>query len=378
MDEIDYDTSHVYQEIKDVLVDTDEKVKTMFHKLINLSFSDFSQLVIEHLKLIFSNRQCDELITIRNVLMNPEKCSDPYIRLGLMCFTLIITNRDKFMRQIVFITISQMAVDNFITYVEGHLFDSHILINLINIMHETDTFSCSVARFELTLGAKQMNKNHNDLLDEFYANIIDLLAKLNLIEIKCITFKNMSDVMLVYNDMVTFFDIYHEISNYIVVHYPKTTPFIEKSVMSAIAVITNCIFLFQAKLLASDIDSSHWSNMICMMEKLRNHMAILSLPPSSGTSLQRFLIERSHGNVNTNCTKKLYNVTNYINQVDIRERSSDTTVRISLRRMEIVLYDLKHYFDETEGETDDLYSDDENSTNGNGDSGTDENSEHSV
>ncbi|CAL4124618.1 unnamed protein product [Meganyctiphanes norvegica] len=344
MDEIDYDTSPLYQEIQDILsIDTDEKFMTVSHRLTQLSFSDFSQLVNKHLELIFSNRQCDELITIRKVLMNPEKCSDPYIRVELMCFTFIFTTSATFIRQNLFITISEIVVDNYIPYIEGDLFSSHILIDLINSTRAIDAFTSSNTRYEFAFGARKLNKNHNDLLDEFYANIIDLLAELILIEIKCINFKNMSDVMLVCNDMVIFFDIYHDISKYIVMKYPKSPPLIVNSVTSAIAVITNCIFLFQAKLLASDIDSAHWSNMICRMEKLRNHMAILSFPPSSAISLQRFLIERSHGNFNTNCTKKLYNVTNNINQINISERSSDIRVQTSIQTFGFVLHHLKRH-----------------------------------
>ncbi|CAL4201983.1 unnamed protein product [Meganyctiphanes norvegica] len=395
MDEIDDDTSPLYQKFKAILsVDTDEKFVKVFDKLTQLSLRALSQLANEHVKLIFNNRQCDELITVMTVLMNPEKCSDPYIRLGLMCFTFIFTNSSPFMPQNVFITISKIVVDNLIPYVEGHLFDSHNIINLINKMRETGAFSCSDTRFELAFGARKLNNNHNDLQDEFYANTIDLFAKLILIEIKCINLKNMSDVMLVSNDIVKFFDIYHEILKYILVKYPESPPLIENSVTSAIAVITNCIFLFQAKLLASDIDSLHWSNMICMMEKLRNYMTFFSLPPSSGTSLQRFLIERSHGSFNTNCTNNLYNVTNNINQVNISERSSDITVRASLQTFRFVLYNLKQHINSvcdsfniqhlviyilcSVDATDGHYSDDESSTYGNEDSGTDENSEHSV
>ncbi|CAL4088223.1 unnamed protein product [Meganyctiphanes norvegica] len=430
MSEIDYDKRSLLQIMQDILsVDNEEKLRTFCLKLTQLSYNAFMKLVNEHIKLIFRTRDSDNLIMNMDILQNPEKCSDPYIRLGLMSFTFMFTNKVHFMRQNIFITISQIVVDKYIPYVEGHLINSHILIDLINIIRETNAFSCIEARFEISGAALKLEKNPFDLLDEFYANIIDLFAQLILVEIKCMNFKNISDVLLVSNDIVNFFDIYYEISEYIVLDYPvpKSSLLIEKSVMSAIAVITNCIILFQAKLFATDIDSLLWSNMICMMEKLRDHMVSFSLPPSSGTSLQRFLIERAHGNFNTNCTNKLYIVTNYINQVNITKRSSDITAKTSLKTLRVVLYHLKRHVNsicyrfnikhrvikrlysvnerytsnseeyvnalystdesltssgsedsnfETDGETYDLYSDDESSTDDNEISGTDENSEH--
>ncbi|CAL4071415.1 unnamed protein product [Meganyctiphanes norvegica] len=344
MTEIDYENGSLFQEMRDILsVDNDEKVVTLCHKLTQLPASDFYKLVNENVKLIFSNRQCGDLITITDDLVFPEKCSDPYLRLGLMCFKFIFICSADVMRQNIFITISQIVVDNYIPYVEGNLFNSHILIDLLNIMRETDAFSCRQARLQLTFGARELNKTHNDLLDEFYANTIDLFAKLILIEIKCINFKNTSDVMLVYNDMVKFFDIYYEISKYIGEKYHKNPPLIKKSVMSAISIITNCILLLYAKLLATDIDTTHWSSILCRMEKLRDHMATFRLLPSSGTSLQRFLIERAHGTFNTNCAKKLYNVTNDISHIRVTERSSAKTIQTSLRSMGVVLYHLKQH-----------------------------------
>ncbi|CAL4123304.1 unnamed protein product [Meganyctiphanes norvegica] len=426
------DNGSLFQEIRDILsVDNDEKVMTLCNKLTQLSGPDFSKLLNEHVKLIFSNRHWDDLITIKDVLVNPEKCSDPYIRLGLMCFTLIFLKSITSMRQDVFITISQIVVDNYIPYVEGHLFNSHILIDLINDMRENEEEALPFSQviIDITGSARNLKKYGNDLLDKFYANLIDLFAKLILIEIKCINFKNMSDAMLVSNDIVKFFDIYYGISEFIVEKHPTILLLIDKSVKSAIAVITNCILLFQAKLIASDIDFSNWSDMICMMEKLRDHMIIFMLPSSSGSSLRRFILERAHGNFNTNCTKKLYAVTNYIDQVNTSERSSDTYPRNSLQTFRFVLYDLKQHINsicsnfniqhrainklysvdehyssieieemnafyssdesltssesedsnsETDGEADDLSSDDEIRINGNEDTRIDENSEDNV
>ncbi|CAL4059518.1 unnamed protein product [Meganyctiphanes norvegica] len=287
------------------------------------------------------------------------------------------------------------------------------------MIRENYAFSSMQVRLELSNAAKILNKTQVDVLDEFYGKLIDLLAQLILIEIKCMNFKSIGDVMLVSYGIVKFFDFYYEISEYILENYTNIPPLMEQSVMSAIAVITNCILLFQAKLLPSAIDSLHWTIILGWMEKLRDHMAFFCTSPSSVTSLQKFLIERAHGNFNTNCKRKLYNVTNNINHINISDTSSNTTFRTSLDIFGSVLYQLMHHvnriccsFDiqhraitklysveeryildtmevmndlsssdeyltssgsedsnfETDRESDDKYSDDESSTSGNQDS----------
>ncbi|CAL4171509.1 unnamed protein product [Meganyctiphanes norvegica] len=427
------DIKAIFHEI--VIVDNNEKFRALRLKLSQLSQEDFLKLVNEYVKLMFSTRDCDDIIINKDKLKFPEKFSDPYIRLGSMSFLSIFSESDYyyfdyFMRGNFIIKISQIVVDKYIPCVEGSLFNARILIDLIHMIRRNYSFSSTEASFAIQIAAETLSKNQIDLQDEFYENLINLLAQIILIEIKCTHFKNMSDVMLVSINIVKFFDIYCEISEYIVDNYPKSRSIIliDKPGMSSIAVITNCIFLFQAKLLASDIDSSHWSSMICRMEKLRDHIAIFSLPPSSGISLQRFLIERAHGNFKTNCTKKLYNLTNDINQIDISKKASDITVKTSLTKIRLALcylmqhvneichkFNMQHrvikklysankhfisiamhmkenmnvssssdeylsppgseYSTSVYGETEYLYSDDEISSNGNeaSDSGTDEN-----
>ncbi|CAL4204728.1 unnamed protein product, partial [Meganyctiphanes norvegica] len=290
-------------------VDNEQQIRNLRLKLKQLSPQDFFKFVNKHVKLTFGNIFCDDLFINIDVQFVPEKCSDPYIQLGLMCFIPIFGKVDCFVLFVMeyFRTaFDKIVVDNYIPYIEGHLFNSHILIDLIIMVHETGVFVCTENELDASDG-----------MDENYAKVIDLLAKLILIVIKCIQFKNISDILLVSKDIVYFFDILCVISVYVVNNCNQIPPVIEKAFMSSISVITNCILLFQAKLLASDIDSSHWSNIICRMEKLRDIMTCPNsptLPTSSETSLQRFLMERAHGSFNINCTKKLYNVTYNINQ----------------------------------------------------------------
>ncbi|CAL4094073.1 unnamed protein product [Meganyctiphanes norvegica] len=350
MAETDYDMKSLFQKIYSV--DNDKDIRSLFLKLEKMPHKTFFKLVNEHLNLIFSTRDCDDSFMNMDILFNPENLSDQYIRLGFICFIRISSqyknHYDFFMMENFYITISQIVVDKYIPYVEGQLFNSHILISLINMMHDYYTFSCNKTRSDMAHIARKLNKDENDLLDKFYANLIDLLAQLILIEIKFMKFGNISDILLVSNAIVKFFDIYYEISEYIEENHPACPPFIEKSVMSSMAVITNCILLFQAKLLASDIHSSNWSNMICRMEKLRDYMAnfegsFFQMPLQTGASLQRFLTEREHGSFNTNCAKKLYNVTNDISQIDVCERSTDITVRSFLQIFKYHLNHLMHH-----------------------------------
>ncbi|CAL4108347.1 unnamed protein product [Meganyctiphanes norvegica] len=346
----DYAIKYFLKEIP--IVDNEEKLRALCLKMRQITQEVLFNFTHEYVKLMFSTRDCDDIVMNQDRLMIAEKYSDPYIRLGVMCFISIFCedydNRyDLFLRENFLIKITQIVVDTYIPCVEGSLFNAHILIDLIHMMRANYPFSSMDHRNQSALqsAARMLYMNQSDFQDGFYANLIDLLPQLIFIEIKCINFTNMSDALLVSIDLVKFFDIYFEISEYILENYPKSRSLIliDHPGMSAIAVITNCIFLFQAKLLASDINSSYWSNMICKMEKLRDQMAIFSLPPSSGTSLQMFLIDRADGNFNTNCTEKLYNVTNDVNQINVSGRNSDITVRPSLYKIKLALCSLMQY-----------------------------------
>ncbi|CAL4062968.1 unnamed protein product [Meganyctiphanes norvegica] len=321
MAETKFDIKSFYQET--CSVDNEQHIRELCLTLKQLPSKAFFKFVNKHVKLTFSNRYYGLSID-KQVLFATDCCDDPYMQLGLMCFRPFFRKLGHFecsVRENFMIAINEIVVVNYIPYVEGHLFNAYILLHLIHKVHENGEFSRIQSRFCTT-------DEIEDLTDELYAKLIDLFANLILIVIKCMNFEHVRNVLLVSNEIVHFFDIFFEKLEYIAdfrTDY-KRRPLIEKSEMSSISVITNCILLFQSKLLASSIYSAHWSNVICRMEKLRDHITFFSLPTSSGTSLQRFLTERAYGSFNTNLTKQLYNVTNNIREISISERSTDITV----------------------------------------------------
>ncbi|CAL4091384.1 unnamed protein product [Meganyctiphanes norvegica] len=371
MAETDCDLNSLFQEM--LSVDNEERGVKFFIKLTQISHQAFFHLVNEYVKLIFNARHCADLIINKNMLLHPEECSDPYIQLVLLCFKCTFRMHygtyDFMMHKHVIITISQIDVDKYLSYIDGSLFNTQLLKSLIDMMFDKYPFASAPSleyakkyMFEVSILASKLNKTFYDVMNEMNANMINILAQLILISIKCLEISNNSDILPVSNCMVKFFHIYYyKIEVYFLGGYFKNLPFAEKSIMSGIAVITNCILLFQAKLITSNIDSLYWSKRIYMMEMLRDQMAISLIPLSSGVSLQRFLIDRAHGNFNTNCTNKLYMVTNYIKHINISERSSDITFKNSLRLFKHVLNDLHSevktiYF---HGEHDTLHSSDE-------------------
>ncbi|CAL4145269.1 unnamed protein product [Meganyctiphanes norvegica] len=361
MAEADCDLNVLLQEM--LSVDNDERVRTLCFKLIQISHHDFFELVNEHVKLIFNTRHCADLIINKNMLLHPEECPDPYIQLGLLCFKCTFRMHygtyDFMMHKHVIITISQIDVDKYLSYLDGSLFNTQLLKSLIDMMFDKYPFASAPSleyakkyMFEVSILASKLNKTFYDVMNEMNANMINLLTQLILISIKCLEISNNSDILPVSNNIVKFFHIYYKIEIYFLEGYCNILPFIDKSIMSGIAVMTNCILLFQAKLIASNIDSLYWSKMIYMMEMLRDHMAISLIPLSSGVSLQRFLIDRAHGNFSTNCTNKLYMVTNYIKYINISERYSDIIFKTSLRLF-------KHVLNELDTEVKTIYSEGE-------------------
>ncbi|CAL4171396.1 unnamed protein product [Meganyctiphanes norvegica] len=274
MAETNCDMKSLFQEM--LSADNIEEAENVGDKLtFQISHEAFFKLVSELMKLIFNARYIN-----KNMILNPEKCSNSFIQLGLMSFKcnfLIFhydeRSNDYLMHTNILITISQLDVDKYISCLDGNLIIILNLIQLIHVLFDNKYFATSEAEIAITKAARKFKKMPNDFLNELYVNVMDLLAQLILTSIKSLEKNYIINIIPVSHSIVFFFRIYFMIAENIL--ESGYVPFVGKSTNSSIAVMTNCILLFQAKLITSDLDSIHWSNIICRMEKLRVTLQII-------------------------------------------------------------------------------------------------------
>ena len=181
------------------------------------------------------------------ILLTPEKCSDPYLRIELISLKYLFgfhyTRYFWVKMEISFIiTLTQIDVDTYLSFVDDTILNSPILINFLERLSDADAFSC----IAFMIAGNKLNKNIEELQTEFYTKIIDLLAKLILLDVKRKYFMNISDIMLVVNSIVKFFDLYFELKHDILDYHPKNCPLTTATLQSVLATITDCILLFQA------------------------------------------------------------------------------------------------------------------------------------
>ena len=301
---------------------------------------------------------------IGEILLTPENCSDSYLRIELITFKYLFgfhyTRYFWEKMEVSFIiTLKQIDVDKYLSFFDDTMLNSSILINFLERLSYADAFS-GVAFMQ---AGNKLKMKMADLQREFYTKIIDLLAKMILLDVKRECCMDVNGIMLVVNSIVKFFDLYFELKHDILDYHQKSHPLVTATSQSVLAIITDCILLIQAKLVSSGVDSSFWSVMICGIEKLQDQMAIMLKQNSPDKALQRFLIERSFGNVNINYNKKLYNVTTGIKQINVSERIDDEIDVNHIKTLEWAFRDLTLHINSLSGEYHNiiqlLHSDDE-------------------